>query len=85
MSKANREKRLKASQKRVFESESEKLLGTVLAHVIDNPNGKIYTTHSVFCEDCARSMVARTQLLLKGFGYENHLEFIPSKDSGGVK
>jgi len=85
MSKANREKRLKARQQRIFESESEKLLGTVLTHVIDNPNGTIFTTHSTFCEDCARSMVARTQLLLKRFGYENHLEFVPSKDSGGVK
>jgi len=85
MSAANREKRLKARQKRVFESESEKLLASALAVAIDNPNGTIYTTHSVFCEDCARSMVARTQILLKGFGYENHLEFVPSKGSGGVE
>jgi hypothetical protein len=85
MSKANRDKGLKARQQRIFESESEKLLGNVLVHAIDNPHGKIFATHSTFCEDCARQMVARTQLLLKGFGYENRLEFVPSKDSGGVK
>jgi len=83
MSKANRQKRQQARKEMIFEVESKKLLSSALPLAIDNPDKKIFSTHSRFCPECAGQMVARTQLLLKSFGYQNLIEYVPLQDFVG--